>query len=384
MRRQRVRSPAYACGCKRGGTGGHIFPALAVAEALKRRQADAELLYIGGSTGMEAQIVPPTGLPFRAVTARKLRQVVSPSTLLVALSLVRGYAEAKRAMREFRAQAVVGTGGYVAAAAVLAGVRMGLPTLIVAPDLLPGRTNLWLARWVQRICITFEASRDRYPADRTALTGMPLRSQVVAPAELTPAGARCHFKGLSAEAFTVLVVGGSQGAQALNRIVLEATPSLLDAGAQILHQTGVRNIEEVRRRAAENAGLTGGGYLPLPFLDEAEMASALRAADVLVCRGGISSLSEATACGLPLLVVPLPSAYADHQTFNARALEATGAALHRPQEGLTGAGLAEDILVLKGDPARRAKMAAASKAQGRPDAADRVADELMKLIRGCH
>src|SRR5579871_1449748 len=138
-----------------GGSGGHIFPAIAVCEALQRLDPEGERLYLGGSTGMETEIVPQAGIPFQAVTARKLRKLLSPSTVGVALSLFQGYREAKRFLRAFRAEAVVGTGGYVAAAAVLAGARLGLPALILAPDLVPGRTNRLLARSARRVCVVF-------------------------------------------------------------------------------------------------------------------------------------------------------------------------------------------------------------------------------------
>lgn len=361
-----------------GGTGGHIFPALAVAESLRRLAPDAEMLYIGGTTGIETEIVPRWGLPFQAVTARKLRKLLSPSTLLVALSLLKGYREARTYLRAFQADAVIGTGGYVAAAAVLAGARSGLPAVILAPDRLPGRTNRLLARFARRICVVFPETMAAFPGGKTVLTGMPVRADIVAPPEVTPQAARCRFPNLRPEPFTLLVIGGSQGAQAVNRIVLEAVPLLLDASLQVLHQTGAKNIEAVRTQAG--ALIDRPGYCPVAFLGETEMPLAFRAADIVLCRGGISTLAEVMVNALPAVVVPLPTAYADHQTVNAQALASAGAALVRPEKDLRASNLTEDLLALRDDPARRQRMADASRLMGRPQAADDVAKLVFELI----
>lgn len=362
-----------------GGTGGHIFPALAVVEALERADPGGERLYIGGSTGMETQIVPQAGVPFQAVTAKKLRKLVSPSTVGVAWSLFKGYREARTYLREFRAEAVVGTGGYVAGAAMLAGVTLGLPTLILAPDLVPGRTNRFLARLVKRVCVVFPETVPVLGAAKSVVTGLPLRSGIVLPTHITPQTARCKFEGLRPDAFTVLVAGGSQGAKAVNNLVLAAAPALLAAGVQILHQTGPKNFEEAAQQAKAQGLTAEKGYLPLPFFDSVQMPLALRAADLFVCRGGISTLSEAMANGLPAIVIPLPSAYADHQTANARALEAAGGCVHRAENDLTASKLSEEILGLQSSPKRLAAMSQASRALGKAEAADTVAQLILAL-----
>jgi UDP-N-acetylglucosamine--N-acetylmuramyl-(pentapeptide) pyrophosphoryl-undecaprenol N-acetylglucosamine transferase len=365
-----------------GGTGGHIFPAIAVADGLKRLSPESEILYVGGTTGMESQIVPERGLMYQAVTAKKLRKVVSLETVGVVLSLWKGYREAKTYLRAFRAEAVVGTGGYVAAATVLAGARLGLPTLILASDVVAGRTNLWLSRYVKIICVTFAEAAAQFPRGKTVQTGLPLREEIVLPPKVTPQQARCELPGLSAERFTLLVIGGSQGARAVNSVVSEAAPRLLEAGVQILHQTGVKNQEDVRVAAEAKGLLAKPGYSPVAFLEEKQISLAMRAADVIVCRGGISTLSEIMVNGLPAIVVPLPSAYADHQTYNARPLEKAGAALLRPEAELTGDGLAEEILALREAPERLARMSAAMRGLGRPNAAADVAKLVRSLISG--
>lgn len=362
-----------------GGTGGHIFPALAVVEALERADPSGERLYIGGSTGMETQIVPQAGVPFQAVTAKKLRKLVSFGTIGVAWSLFKGYREARAYLKKFRAEAVVGTGGYVAGAAMLAGVTLGLPTLILAPDLIPGRTNRLLGRFAKKVCLVFPESIPAFGTAKSVVTGLPLRSDIVLPPTVTKQQARCSFKGMRPDAFTVLVAGGSQGARAVNERVLAAVPALLAAGVQVLHQTGPKNFEEVTEQAKAKGLTAEQGYLPLAFFDSTQMPLALRAADIFLCRGGISTLSEAMANGLPAIVVPLPTAYADHQTANAKALEAAGAGLHRAEYGLTGAQLSAEILELKSAPERLAAMSQAGRALGRADAADTVAKLILSL-----
>lgn len=356
-----------------GGTGGHIFPALALVESLHRLDPNGDILYIGSSSGMESEVVPSYGVPYKAVTARKVRKLLSPSTLGAGLSLIKGYFEARDHLRNFHADAVVGTGGYVAGAAVLAGAHRGLRTVILAPDAVPGRTNRMLARYARNICVVFPETQAHFPTGKSVVTGLPLRTGIVAPPDISAMKARCRFEGLSPDAFTVFVMGGSQGARALNRLTLEATPALLDQGVQILHQTGARNFDEVREEAGRRNLTARAGYCPLAFLDAEQMPLAWRSADVTICRGGISTLSEMMANGIPALVVPLPTAYADHQTLNAKALEAAGAALHCPEQSLTADRLVKHALALRDDAALRKRMTEACRTLGKPDAADTVA-----------
>ena len=364
-----------------GGTGGHIYPALAVAESLKRLRPDTEILYIGATTGMETEIVPKHGVEFRAVTAKKLRKTVSLSTFGVAFSLLRGYGEARNVLREFRADAVIGTGGYVAAATVLAAARLGIPTVIHEGNAIAGRTNLGLARFVRRICLTFEAGVSQFPEAKTVVTGFPTRGGIVAPECVSQAQARQRFAGLSAERFTVLVTGGSQGARAINNVVLDSARDLQAAGIQIIHHVGARNFDDAKRQAQERGLLESGSYRPVAYLDAEEMPLAWRACDVIVCRGGISTLTEALVNSRPALIIPLPSAYADHQTYNARELETAGAALLLPESALTAPKLTAALLTLRDNPQTCQNMTAACRALARPDAADRVAKEVLGFAR---
>lgn len=356
-----------------GGTGGHIYPALAIAEALRIAYPQSTIHYLGGTSGPEAAIVPAQGLPFTALTTRKVRRLASPDTLFAALALVRGYAQARRHLRAFRPQAVIGTGGYVAAAAGLAAVRLGIPLTIVAPDAVPGRTNLLLSRWARRVCVWFEESASAYPRSTAVITGVPIASRFSADG-LSRDDAR-RILGLQPTAFTLLVLGGSQGARFLNDLIVSSAPALIGRGIQILHQTGARNLDAVR---AASAGLPEDLYHLRPYLGPREMAAAYRSADLAVCRCGVATLAEAAACAVPLIMVPLPTAYADHQTANARCMERAGAGILAPQAELTPELLTEHVAALQADADRLAAHRNGSSRMGRKEAAAAVARVAME------
>jgi UDP-N-acetylglucosamine--N-acetylmuramyl-(pentapeptide) pyrophosphoryl-undecaprenol N-acetylglucosamine transferase len=362
-----------------GGTGGHIFPALALWEGLRRLDPSGDVLYIGGVSGMETEIVPKRGVAFQAVTARKLRKVVSLSTIGVLLSLVKGYQEAKTYLKAFRADAVVGTGGYVAAAAVLAGASLRLPAMILAPDAVPGRTNRLLARFVRRICVSFPQTISQFPPEKTLVTGLPLRAGIVAPCEVTQRAARCHFPDLSPDRFTILVIGGSQGARAINQVIVEMLPALLGRNMQILHQTGIQHLAEVETQSRQLDLPEIAGYCPVAFLEEEQVSRAHRAADVILCRGGISTLSENLANGTPAIIIPLPTAYADHQTANAKVLADSGAAWLLPEIEMGKESLSAQLKDLQDHSDLLHKMREVSLSLGRPNAADEVARLVLGL-----
>lgn len=350
-----------------GGTGGHIYPALAVAEELRR--SGAEVLYVGAAGGLEARAASEAGFQFVGVAARKLRKIWSPSTVGVALALALGYKQASSHLNRFRPHAIVSTGGYVAGAVGLAGARRRVPLIIQACDAIPGRTNRLVARAAWRICIWFEETARFFPAGKTVVTGVPLREGMVRSEE--PSAAR-EALGLDPEAFTLTVLGGSQGARRLNQIVLEAV-QLLHGDLQVLHQTGPSNLDDVQTQARA-AGLEASMYHPRGFLTGEEMARAYRAADLVVCRCGIATLAELTANGAAGLLVPLPTAYADHQTHNALALVNRGAGILLREPELTGAGLAATVRGLQDAPERLRQMAEAAQKVARPGAAKAVAE----------
>ncbi|MDE2126517.1 MAG: UDP-N-acetylglucosamine--N-acetylmuramyl-(pentapeptide) pyrophosphoryl-undecaprenol N-acetylglucosamine transferase [Armatimonadetes bacterium] len=367
-----------------GGTGGHIYPALAVAAAIRRQWPDAELLYLGSGAAMEARIVPQHGIAFQEIPARKLRKLVSLSTIAAAATMVRGTLVARRYLRAFSVDAVLGTGGYVGAATVAAGARLGAACTIIEGNVLAGRTNRWLARLTKAVCTAWDETSLQFRPGLAIRTGLPVRADVVLPAAVRPAAARLDLvqqlgaPPLARNRFTVLALGGSQGSRGLNVPVCTAVPALLDEGCQVIHQTGEANLEAVRRAAAERGYLDSPWYLPTAWLSDISMASALRNADLVVCRGGISTLSEVMANGRPALVVPLPTAYADHQRLNAEAFERAGGAVAMLESGLSGTSLAAAVCELAASPGRHAAMCEASRRLSPIQAADLAASIVMQ------
>lgn len=358
-----------------GGTGGHIYPALAVAEELRRTGAD--VLYIGGVNGLEARIAAEAGFEFVGLPARKFRKVLDPTTPGVLITVLRGVRQASSILARFRPDVVIGTGGYVLPPTGIAAALRRIPIILQACDSIPGRANFWLSRAAWRICIWFEETARFFPGSKTVVTGVPLRPNTVSLE--APADAR-RALGLDPQRFTVTVLGGSQGARRLNQIVGEAV-QVLPEDMQVLHQTGTANFEEVQSQA-KAAGVDAHRHQIRAYLNAEDMARAYRAADLVVCRCGIATLAEVTANGVPGLLVPLPTAYADHQTHNALAIVQRGAGILLRESELTGSRLAAQIQDLRNAPDRLRMMAEAGRRAARPQAAQAVAELARQARRG--
>lgn len=270
-----------------------------------------------------------------------------------------GVLKAYSILRSFRPNVLVGTGGYTSAGVALAEWLRGGKVVIHEQNSVPGRTNLFLARLAKKVCVTFEESLSYFPQDKTVLTGLPIRPEIAAGKDRRAAR---ESLGLDPEKFTLLVIGGSQGARRINEMVLDAAPVLVENGMQVLHQSGEKNYDSVASRRPDVSG-----YFVRPYIDD--MAAAYSAADLIVSRSGASTIAELTVRGVPAVLIPYPFAHAGHQTKNAEAVARAGAAVAVEESGLTGSALAGIILELAGDRARLDKMAEASKTLGRPDAA---------------
>jgi UDP-N-acetylglucosamine--N-acetylmuramyl-(pentapeptide) pyrophosphoryl-undecaprenol N-acetylglucosamine transferase len=369
-----------------GGTGGHLYPAISIAQAL-REGYGADVHFVGSRDGLEAQIIPREGFPFHALPSRKLsrgRKLASASALVV---LGWGALRAVMLLRELRPDVVVGTGGYVSAGVVLAACVLRIPSLIHEQNAVAGRTNRLLGRFCRRVAITFEESAACFPGDRSTCTGLPIRPEF---ATANPDPARRLF-GLDPVRPTLLVVGGSGGARRLNEIVTQALPGILERGVQVVHQLGKGNVGEwasgrVGDGATEQNGISRPvalspprpvGYHPVAYIDD--MASALAAADVVLCRAGASTLAEVTTVGVPSLLVPYPYAVDDHQTKNARVLAERGVARLLPESELSPERLLAELDALLRDPEARNGMRQASARLSSSDAARRVADLVRDL-----
>lgn len=320
---------------------------------------------------MEEGLAVQAGLTYRGITARKIQRATPLAMAGVAVSLVRGLAEALWLLRSFRPGVILGTGGYAAASAVRAAAALGIPAVIHEQNVKPGRTNLWLARVGARVCISTPAAAEQWPVGAVTLTGLPLRS--AATTRHAAAEAR-EALGLDPDRPVLLVLGGSQGAQSVNAVVYDAL-SLLPSEVQVLHQTGAAGIGDAER-VASTMGL--GRYTCHAFLDADRLSLAYASATLALCRCGASTLAECHAHGIPAVMVPLPSAYADHQRHNALEAESAGAGILLPQAELTGQRLIAEVSGLVAAPDRLRAFSEAALAMAAPDAAERVAHLLLE------
>ncbi|MGD2071549.1 MAG: UDP-N-acetylglucosamine--N-acetylmuramyl-(pentapeptide) pyrophosphoryl-undecaprenol N-acetylglucosamine transferase [Gemmatimonadota bacterium] len=362
-----------------GGTGGHLYPALALADALERLRPDVRPYFVGALRGIESRVLPAQGRDHVLLPVRGIARGEGLANWRVAPALVRSLREVDRLLRRLGPELVVVTGGYAGAPAGIVGVLQGLPVALQEQNAVPGVTTRLLARWARQIHVAFPEAVDRLPgrsAQRARHSGNPVRP----PEEIDRASARRTFD-LEPDARVVLVVGGSQGSAALNRLVVEAVEGIRSGrvrrgeDVQVLWATGPDNLDDVRRAL--------GGEAPrwlrvLGYIDA--MPRALAATDVALSRAGAMATSEFLAWGIPMVLVPLPTAAADHQTHNARTLAEAGAAIHLPQEGLGGSELWETVEGLVDDPARLEALRKAARERGRPESAARIATALAELL----
>jgi len=360
-----------------GGTGGHIYPALAIAEGIKRRHPDADLLYVGTSRGLETEIVPRTGLPFHAIPAAGLKRGLSPTNLAAVLRAGRGLGASLSLMRRFRPQVVVGTGGYVCGPVVLAAALRGIKTLIHEQNALPGLTNRMLSRYASRTAVTFVEAAGHFPARaRIILTGLPVRPEIL---NTRREQARRHL-GIPDHAFVLLSFGGSRGARSLNQAMIPVVQAFREhPGVRLFHATGTAGYDEFAPllKGTGSTAKAPGNIVVAPYFHE--IAALLGAADLVICRSGASTIAELTALGLPSILVPYPFATGNHQEYNARALSERGAAVLILDRELTGQGLLAAVAALWNDPRKLAAMRQASKALGKPRALDSILDIIEKL-----
>lgn len=353
-----------------GGTAGHVFPALAMADALRARHG-AEVEFLGAADGQEARLVPAAGYPFTPLHVTSAQTRVSARSVR-ALHLARVAARRCRP-KVARADVVVGIGGFASAPGAMAARRTRRPLVLVEQNSVPGAVNRIAARWARVVAVTFEATAAALPARaRTERTGNPVRSEIVAvPADRASLveEARRDFR-LDPDRRTVVVLGGSQGAQHLDEVVAAAVGLLRDrADLQLLVSTGPG-----REAALDEAARDAGVLLvrPCGFIERMDLALAI--ADVAVARAGAGHIAELTVCGVPMILVPYPHATENHQEANARELERAGAAEVVLDGDLTAERFAARVGALVGDVERCASMAEAARGWARPDADVRLAD----------
>ena len=342
-----------------GGTGGHVIPALAMAQELRARYA-AEVLFVGTARGIETRLVPAAGYPLKLINVGALKNVTLATRLKTMADLPRAVIAAVQMLYEFRPDVMIGVGGYASGPAMFAAIVKDVPTLAFEPNLVPGLANRLVGVMTSTAAVQFEQTC-RYFRN-CHVTGVPVR--------------RDFFAISAPEAGSVLLVfGGSQGAHAINQAVIDALPALQAQipGLHIIHQTGERDYNEAQA-AYLHAGISAEVY---PFIEN--MPAAFARASLLLCRSGASTVAEITAAGRAAIFVPFPRAADDHQRRNAEALCAAGAAVLLPETQLTPERLVESVRSLFADRSRLARMAQASRQLAHPNAAAQIAAMAARL-----
>jgi UDP-N-acetylglucosamine--N-acetylmuramyl-(pentapeptide) pyrophosphoryl-undecaprenol N-acetylglucosamine transferase len=362
-----------------GGTGGHIYPALAVARELRKRY-DAELLYLGDANGLETRIVPAHGIPFAPIAAGKLRRYLSLGTLADLGRIPVGMGQAWRRVARFKPDAAFTSGGYVAVPAGLAARAHGVPLVMHQQDVPPNLANRLLTPVATRISVSFPDSLRYFPRGRTALSGNPVREEIVAMVGADRAALKRQL-GLDPTLPVLLVTGGSQGARHLNQVVAEALPDLLPR-CQVVHVSGRLTHDETRSAAEPHLAAHSdwrARYQLHPYL-EREMPAALAASDVVLCRSGAATLAELAILGRPSILVPLPPGFTGSpQAVNAEMFHRAGAADVILDRDLTVQALSDSLFPLLADDGQMMAMGMAARALSRPDAATALAETVATL-----
>jgi len=352
-----------------GGTGGHLYPGIAVARELQSRQPDAQISFAGTARGIEARVVPREGFPLDVIRSGGVKGKSFLDRVRGAALVPVGLADGWRIVSHRRPDLVMGVGGYSSGPVVLVAALRGVPTMLLEQNAVPGLTNRLLARVVRAAAVTFD-STEAFFGSKAFVSGNPVR-----PEFFTAGPEQESVSHDQASVTRVLVCGGSQGAHAINVAMVEAAAPLAASPVlRLVHQTGERDVEMVRA-AYREAGLPA---IVEPYLDD--MGRQLGQADVVVCRAGATTLAEIAAVGRAAILIPLPTATDDHQRKNAESLAAAGAAEVLLQSDAGGGALASRILALAHDGARRRRMAAAARALARPDAARVIVDRALELV----
>jgi len=350
-----------------GGTGGHLFPGVAIAEEFRRRSGENDVLFIGTKRGLEARVLPQIGFALDTLDVEGIKGRGIARSLAAMLKIPRSLLQSRRIIRDFGPGIVIGVGGYASGPAVLAAHFMGLPTAIAEQNAIPGETNRILGRFADRIFVSFAETAVRFRADRVRVTGNPIRAAIAG-------AARRERK--AGEPFTILIFGGSQGAHRINLAALEALPHFgeMKGRLRIIHQTGKDDLEMVTKGYHDQAVEAE----VLPFITD--MAAAYGKADLLVCRAGATSIAEITAGGKAAIFIPFPFAVNDHQTKNAELLVNRGAAAMIPERDLTGESLSGVIRRLAQDPGKIGEMQHNAASLGNARAAADIVDECLALL----
>lgn len=354
-----------------GGTGGHLFPGIALAEEFIRREPETKIVFAGTRRGIEARVIPELGYPLSFLEVHGLVGVSGRRRLTALFNFPKAVIQALIILVRYRPALVVGLGGYASAPVLLAAIVAGLPWVLQEQNAYPGLVNRLLAPWSNAVFIAFAKAKEHLRSRKVYDFGNPLRAQLQRPEILVNSDSEPPPE----KSLNILIVGGSQGAQVLNRVVPLAFSKLADRyPVRIVHQTGLSELAEVEKVYAawpERVEV-------VEFINDIEVY--YRNADLIICRAGALTLSELGELGLPAILVPFPHAAHDHQTYNAKSFADSGAAWLRAESEFESQSLADDIESLINDPQTLAKMAEAALKQARPKAREQIVDHCLQLM----
>jgi UDP-N-acetylglucosamine--N-acetylmuramyl-(pentapeptide) pyrophosphoryl-undecaprenol N-acetylglucosamine transferase len=356
-----------------GGTGGHIFPAIAIANAIKEIHPDAEFLFVGAQGKMEMEKVPAAGFKIEGLWISGFSRSLNLSNLMFPFKLISSMLKAAKIVKKFKPDVAIGTGGFASGPTLRVASQKGVPCLIQEQNSFPGVTNRILSGKAKKICVAYDGMEKYFGKEKTILSGNPVRKEVV-----QIEGKRDEavaFFGLDSNKKTLLIVGGSLGAQSVNNAILENLPSLLNLGIQIVWQTGKTSYKEINEATKS---FQDKGVHVMEFIFKMDLGYA--AADFVVSRAGAIAVSELSIVAKPTILVPFPFAAEDHQTKNAMSLVNKGAAI-LVKDAEVKKGLLEEVSKLMKEPRTGASLIENIKTLGKPDAANQIAKEVLSIIK---
>ncbi|MEW9050379.1 MAG: undecaprenyldiphospho-muramoylpentapeptide beta-N-acetylglucosaminyltransferase [Neobacillus sp.] len=356
-----------------GGTGGHIYPALALIREIQKQSADTEFLYIGTLNGLESTIVPREKIPFKSIYITGFQRKLSFENIKTVYRFLKGVRDSKKILKEFRPDIVIGTGGYVCGPVVYAAAKLNIPTIIHEQNSVPGLTNKFLSRYVNKIAVCFDEAKEYFPADKIVFTGNPRASEVIGQD-----GIRGRLSaGLSATKPVVLIFGGSRGARPINEAVVKSLSELGEKPYQVLYITGDVHFEAVKNEVE----LVGNpkNVVIKPFIHN--MPEVLAGVDLVVSRAGATTLAEITSLGIPSILVPSPYVTNNHQEKNAKSLSNHGAATLLLEKELNSKSLVQHIDRILLNRQTLDAMKIKAKELGVPDSANKLYELMKQLIK---
>jgi len=359
-----------------GGTGGHIYPALALIREIQKDSKDAEFLYIGTKNGLESSIVPREKIPFQSIHITGFKRKLSLDNIKTIFRFLKGVNDSKRMIKEFKPDVVIGTGGYVCGPVVYAAAKLGIPTIIHEQNSVPGLTNKFLSRYVKKVAICFDEAKEFFSKEKVVFTGNPRASEVIGKD-----GIRGRLSaGLSTTMPAVLIFGGSRGARPINDAVVKALPELGKKPYQVLYVTGDVHFEEVKNEVE----LVGNpkNVVIKPFIHN--MPEVLAGIDLVVSRAGATTLAELTSLGIPSILIPSPYVTNNHQEKNARSLSDHGAAELLLEKDLNSNHLIQHIDKIMLDKEKLNSMKDKAKRMGVPDSAAKLYNVMKDLVNKKH